>query len=70
MEGTKGGTPLTFLIGGLVELLTAYSYIPLPFSGTPDPAETYADVLRIAFGRGLFAASINILLDPELRLRS
>jgi amino acid transporter len=60
IEGAKGGTPLAFLIGGLVALLTAYSYIPLTLR-YPGPGGTAA-FIRIAFGRGLFAASINVLL--------
>ena len=60
IEGAKGGTPLAFLIGGLVALLTAYSYIPLTLR-YPGPGGTAA-FIRIAFGRGLLAASINVLL--------
>jgi Amino acid transporters len=51
IEGAKGGTPLAFLIGGLVALLTAYSYIPLTLR-YPGPGGTAA-FIRIAFGRGL-----------------
>ena len=60
IEGAKGGTPLAFLIGGLVALLTAYSYIPLTLR-YPGPGGTVA-FIRTAFGRGLLAASINVLL--------
>ena len=40
IEGAKGGTPLAFLIGGLVALLTAYSYIPLTLR-YPGPVEPW-----------------------------
>ena len=55
IEGAKGGTPLAFLIGGLVALLTAYSYIPLTLR-YPGPGGTVA-FIRIAFGRGLLAGA-------------
>ena len=60
IAGAKGGTPLAFLIGGGIALLTAYSYIGLTLR-YPGPGGT-ANFIRIAFGQGLFAASVNVLL--------
>jgi uncharacterized protein len=60
IEGAKGGTPIAFLIAGLVALLTAYSYIPLTLRYR-ERGGTVA-FIRIAFGRGLLAGSINVLL--------
>lgn len=55
-----GGTPIAFLIGGAIALLTAYSYVGLTLR-YPGPGGTVSFVTR-AFGSGLFAASINVLL--------
>jgi len=55
-----GATPVAFVIAGLVALLTTYSYAKLsvafPFRGGT------ATFLDRAFGSGLFAGSLNILL--------
>lgn len=55
-----GGTPLAFLIAGLVALLTTYSYAKLSVA-FPDQGGTVT-FLNQAFGSGLFAGSLNILL--------
>jgi amino acid transporter len=58
--GAKGGTPVAFLIGGAIALLTAYSYVGLTIR-YPGPGGTVSFVTR-AFGNGLLAASVNVLL--------
>jgi uncharacterized protein len=58
--GAGGATPIAFLIGGLIALLTAYSYIGLTLR-YPGPGGTVAFIAR-AYGTGLLAASINVLL--------
>lgn len=58
--GARGSTFLSFLVGGLVALLTAYSYVALTLR-YPDPAGTVGFVRR-AFGRALLPASVNVLL--------
>jgi amino acid transporter len=60
IAGAKGGTPIAFLIAGLIALLTAYSYVRLTLR-YPGPGGTVSFV-RIAFGRGVFPASANVLL--------
>ncbi|MGJ0505916.1 MAG: APC family permease [Methylocystis sp.] len=58
--GARGSTFLSFLLGGLVALLTAYSYVGLT-RRYPDPAGT-AGFVRRAFGLSLLPASVNVLL--------
>ena len=58
--GARGGTPIAFLIGGALALLTAYSYIGLTLR-YPGPGGTVSFITK-AFGTGLLAASINVLL--------
>ncbi|WP_374332100.1 APC family permease [Aestuariivirga sp.] len=58
--GAAGGTPIAFLIGGIIALLTAYSYIGLTIA-YPGPGGTVSFITR-AFGSGLFAATLNVLL--------
>ena len=58
--GARGGTPVAFLIGGALALITAYSYIGLTLR-YPGPGGTVSFVTK-AFGTGLLAASINVLL--------
>ena len=58
--GAKGGTPLAFVIGGLIAIFTAYSYVGLTIR-YPGPGGT-ATFIREAFGGGLLAASVNVLL--------
>lgn len=58
--GAAGGTPIAFLIGGAIALLTAYSYVGLTIA-FPGPGGTVSFVTR-CFGDGLFSATINVLL--------
>lgn len=58
--GAAGGTPIAFLIGGAIALLTAYSYIGLTLT-YPGPGGTVSFITR-SFGDGLFAATVNVLL--------
>lgn len=58
--GAAGGTPIAFLIGGLIALLTAYSYIGLTLR-YPGPGGTVS-FISTAFGTSLPAAAINVLL--------
>jgi amino acid transporter len=57
---SAGGTPLAFLIAGLVALLTAYSYAKLSVA-YPTRGGT-VEFLNQAFGPGLFTGGMNILL--------
>lgn len=56
----RGATPVSFVIGGLGALLTAYSYVRLSVT-YPSKGGTVAFVNR-AFGPGLFAGGLNTLL--------
>lgn len=58
--GAAGGTPLAFLIGGAIALLTAYSYIGLTLR-YPGPGGTVS-FLAQAFGTGMLTATVNVLL--------
>ena len=58
--GAAGGTPLAFLIGGGIALITAYSYIGLTLR-YPGPGGTISFITQ-AYGKGLLAASVNVLL--------
>lgn len=55
-----GGTPVAFLLAGLVALVTSYSYARLSVS-YPSQGGT-VEFLNQAFGTGLFTGSLNILL--------
>jgi amino acid transporter len=57
---TGGGAPVAFLVGGLVALLTAYSYARLSVA-YPSQGGT-VEFLNRAFGRGLATGSLNVLL--------
>ncbi len=57
---TKGGAPVAFLVGGGVALLTARSYALLSKS-YPSKGGTVTFVNQ-AFGTGLFAGGVNVLL--------
>jgi len=57
---TGGGAPLAFFLAGLVALLTARSYARLSVA-FPSQGGTVTFVDR-AFGRGLLAGSLNVLL--------
>jgi amino acid transporter len=56
----RGATHLSFLIGGIVALLTAYSYVHLSLA-YPGPGGTVTYINR-AFGGGVFAGGLNTLL--------
>jgi uncharacterized protein len=56
----RGATDLSFLVGGIVALLTAYSYIRLSLT-YPGKGGTVTFINR-AFGTGIFAAGLNTLL--------
>jgi amino acid transporter len=56
----RGATWLSFLVGGVVALLTAYSYVRLTLR-YPGPSGT-AGFVRLGFGSGVLPASINVLL--------
>ncbi len=57
---SKGATYMSFLIGGVVALLTAYSYLKLSVA-YPSKGGTVTFINR-AFGEGLFTGSLNTLL--------
>ena len=56
----KGGTPVSFLIAGLIALITSYSYVKLSLK-YPDRGGTVKFVNQ-GFGIGLFSGGINNLL--------
>lgn len=58
--GAAGGTPIAFLVGGLIALLTAYSYVGLT-TRYPGPGGTVS-FISTAFGTSLAAAAVNVLL--------
>jgi uncharacterized protein len=58
--GARGATYISFLVGGALALLTAYSYVRLTLR-YPGPGGTVGFV-RLGFGTGLLAATINVLL--------
>lgn len=58
--GAAGGTPVAFLIGGAIALVTAYSYVGLTLR-YPGPGGTVSFITQ-AFGSGLLAAALNVLL--------
>jgi uncharacterized protein len=58
--GARGATWVSFLIGGAVALLTAYSYVGLT-RRYPGPAGTVGFV-RAGFGTGLLPSAVNVLL--------
>lgn len=60
IAGAAGATPISFLIAGAIALLTAYSYIGLTLR-YPGPGGTVG-FIRLAYGSGLGAASLNVLL--------
>ncbi len=55
-----GGTPLAFLVAGLVALLTSYSYARLSVA-YPSEGGT-VEFLNRAFGEGMLTGSLNMLL--------
>lgn len=56
----KGGTPISFLIAGIIALLTAYSYSKLSIS-YPDKGGT-VKFINVGFGINIFSGGINNLL--------
>ena len=56
----KGGTPASFLIAGMIALITSYSYVKLSLS-YPDRGGT-VKFINQGFGRGVFSGGINNLL--------
>ena len=57
---SRGATPLSFVVGGVVALLTAYSYVRLSLT-YPGKGGTVTFLNR-AFGEGRFAGGLNMLL--------
>jgi amino acid transporter len=60
VQTARGGTPLAFLISGVVALLTAYSYARLSVA-YPTRGGT-VEFLNQAFGPGIVTGGLNILL--------
>ncbi len=56
----KGGTPVSFLIAGLIALITSYSYVKLSLA-YPDRGGT-VKFMNKGFGIGVFSGGINNLL--------
>lgn len=56
----KGGTPVSFLIAGLIALITSYSYVKLSLK-YPDRGGT-VKFINQGFGIGIFSGGINNLL--------
>ncbi len=56
----KGGTPVAFLIAGIVALVTGYSYSKLSVK-YPSKGGT-VEFLNQAFGEGIFTGGLNVLL--------
>lgn len=56
----KGGTPVAFLVAGILALLTSYSYVKL-FTAFPDRGGTVKFVNK-GFGKNVFSGSVNNLL--------
>lgn len=57
---SRGATYMSFLIGGVVALLTAYSYLRLSVT-YPSRGGT-VKFINQAFGEGIFTGSLNVLL--------
>lgn len=56
----KGGTPVAFLLAGLIALITSYSYVKLSIT-YPDRGGT-VKFINQGFGYGIFSGGINNLL--------
>lgn len=56
----KGGTPVSFLVAGILALITSYSYVKLSLT-YPDRGGT-VNFINQGFGKGIFSGSINNLL--------
>lgn len=59
-NGSRGSTYISFLVGGAIALLTAYSYVHLSLT-YPGKGGTVTFIER-GFGGGLFGSSMNVLL--------
>ena len=59
-NGSRGSTWISFLVGGAIALLTAYSYVHLSLT-YPGKGGTVT-FLEHGFGKGLFGSSMNVLL--------
>lgn len=57
---SHGGTPLAFLVAGLVALITSYSYAKLTVA-FPSQGGT-VEFINQAFGEGMITGSLNVLL--------
>lgn len=60
VDGARGSTYLSFLVGGIIALLTAYSYVHLTLA-YPGKGGTVTFIER-GFGKGLFGSSMNVML--------
>jgi len=60
VELARGGTPVAFLVAGLVALVTSYSYVKLSIA-FPSEGGT-VEFINQAFGPGLFTGTLNVLL--------
>ena len=60
VDGSRGSTFISFLVGGVIALLTAYSYVHLSLT-FPGKGGTVTFIER-GFGSGLFGSSMNVLL--------
>jgi len=56
----KGGTPISFLVAGIIALITSYSYVKLSLA-YPDRGGT-VKFINQGFGRNILSGSINNLL--------
>ena len=56
----KGGTPIAFLLAGVLALITSYSYVKLSLR-FPDRGGT-VKFINVGFGRSVFSGGINNLL--------
>jgi len=56
----KGGTPIAFLVAGIIALITSYSYVKLSLA-LPDRGGT-VKFINQAFGKSVFSGGINNLL--------
>lgn len=56
----KGGTPIAFLLAGIIALLTSYSYVKLSLT-YPDSGGT-VKFINQGFGKSIFSGTINNLL--------
>jgi len=59
-NGSRGSTYISFLLGGAIALLTAYSYVHLSLT-YPGKGGTVTFIEK-GFGNGLFGSSMNVLL--------